>query len=166
MRGNLLIVSLFILSGCSTLKQSMTTASIIGGIAGGIAGGILSPNKPSILPNVVLFGALGAVAGGASAYYLHKSDPENWPLKPMMLESDQLQSNYSESPKENAGFNPILKLSQSKKYLVPTEPLPNELMGKVKKQYILEYESPEQTLQLEDKTLIIPPFKAWEHAYE
>ncbi len=166
MKVNGLIISLLVITGCSTLKQSLTTASILGGIAGGLAGGILSPNKASTLPNVVIFGALGAVAGSVSAYYLHKSDPENWPIEPMKLESDQLQSNYSESPKENAGFNPILELNQSKKYLVPTEPLPNELLGKVKKQYILEYESSEQTLQLGDKTLIIPPFKAWEHAYE
>jgi hypothetical protein len=166
MKVNGLIISLVVITGCSTLKQSLTTASILGGIVGGLAGGILSPNKASTIPNVVIFGALGAFAGGASAYYLHKSDPENWPIKPMILESDQLQSNYSEPKNEKIGFNPIFKLTPSKKYLVPTEPLPNELMGKVKKQYILEYESSEQTLQLEDKTLIIPPFKAWEHAYE
>lgn len=166
MRVKPLLVSLFFITGCSTLKQSMTTASILGGVAGGLAGGMLSPNKASVAPNAAVFGALGAIVGGASAYYLHKSDPENFPIEPMTLDSDKLQSNYSESSEENAGFTPVFKLNPSKKYLVPTEPLPDQLMGKVKKQYLIEYETPEQMIQLEGKTLIIPPFKAWEHSYE
>jgi hypothetical protein len=58
------------------------------------------------------------------------------------------------------GFKPV------KKYEVPQEKLPNELMGKVKKQYIIEYEAEARTIELGNRTIQISPFKAWEHTYE
>ncbi len=53
-----------------------------------------------------------------------------------------------------------------KKYEVPIEKLPESLQGKVKKQYLLEYESEAKTIQYQGKTIEIAPFKAYEHVYE
>jgi len=53
-----------------------------------------------------------------------------------------------------------------KKYDVPLEKLPENLKGKVKKQYLLEYETEGKTIQYEGRTIEISPFKAWEHVYE
>ena len=62
--------------------------------------------------------------------------------------------------KPEVNFKPI------KKYEVPLEKLPKELEGKVKKQFILEYQSEAQTIEIGNRTIQISPFKAWEHIYE
>ena len=132
-------------------------------MAGGIGGGVLSPNKASVVPNVLLFTAIGAAAASAGSYYLYRSNPENWELPPMKLETEE-RKNFNKE--EVNPFNPIINLKNEKKYAVPVEPLPENLRGKVKKQYLLEYYTPEQTMQVGDKTLLISPIKAWEHHYE
>jgi hypothetical protein len=62
--------------------------------------------------------------------------------------------------KPEVNFKPI------KKYEVPLEKLPPQLQGKVKKQFIIEYESGARTLEIGNRTIQISPFKAWEHVYE
>jgi hypothetical protein len=61
---------------------------------------------------------------------------------------------------------PEVNFKPVKKYEVPLEKLPTELEGKVKKQFIIEYESDARTLEIDNRTIQISPFKAWEHVYE
>ena len=61
---------------------------------------------------------------------------------------------------------PEVTFKPVKKYEVPMEKLPKELEGKVKKQYIIEYEAQARTINLGNRTIEISPFKALEHVYE
>lgn len=63
-------------------------------------------------------------------------------------------------------IRPEVNFKPLKKFEVPLEQLPPELQGKVKKQFIIEYESEGRTLEIDNRTIEISPFKAWEHVYE
>ena len=41
-----------------------------------------------------------------------------------------------------------------------------KLKGKVKKQYVIKYQSKERYLNKGNKTFYIPPFQIYEHSYE
>ena len=165
-----LMFSLF-LSGCSSLRGSISTGSIIGGSLGAMSGMVFSPNKESRNGNALIFGSLGAGAGALLAHYLYTSDPENKDLKQMMIPDDPLKKKGEEVPlfdfsPELKNMKPELSFKPIKKYEVPIEKLPESLQGKVKKQYLLEYESEAKTIQYQGKTIEISPFKAYEHVYE
>jgi hypothetical protein len=165
-----LMFSLFF-SGCSSLRGSITTGSIIGGSLGAMSGVVFSPNKESRNGNALIFGALGAGAGALLAHYLYTNDPENKDLKQMMIPDDPLKKKGEEVPlfdfsPELKNMKPELSFKPIKKYEVPIEKLPESLQGKVKKQYLLEYESEAKTIQYQGKTIEISPFKAYEHVYE
>ncbi len=88
----------------------------------------------------------------------------------MMIPNDPLKKNsevplFDFSP-ELKNIKPELSFKPVKKYEVPIEKLPESLQGKVKKQYLLEYESEAKTIQYQGKTIEISPFKAYEHVYE
>ncbi|AUN97631.1 hypothetical protein C0V70_05780 [Bacteriovorax stolpii] len=171
MRISLISLILVLLTGCSSLRGSLSTGAIIGGSLGAMSGMVFSPNKESRNGNALIFGALGAGAGALLANYLYTSDPENRDLKQMMIPDDPLKKKSEEVPlfdftPELQNIKPELSFKPVKKYEVPIEKLPDELKGKVKKQYLLEYETEAKTIQYQGKTIEISPFKAYEHVYE
>ena len=158
-------------SGCSTLRGSISVGGIIGGTLGAMSGAIFSPNKDSVPGNALVFGAMGAGAGALMANYLYTNDPENRDLKQMMVPELAPINKKEEAPlfdfhPELKNIKPDLSFKPVKKYEVPIEKLPDNLQGKVKKQYLMEYESEGKTIQYEGKTIDIGPFKAYEHVYE
>lgn len=163
----------FLLMGlysCSSLKKTMVASALVGGTIGGIGGAIFSPNKESVSGNAFIFSLVGAGLGMVGGYLLH-DDPEDQKLQKTMILDEEKKINQKEVPlfdfsPELKGIKPEVNFKPVKKYEVPTEKLPPELNGKVKKQYVLEYESPSQTLRVGNKTIEISPFKAWEHVYE
>jgi hypothetical protein len=167
----LMILLLTQSSGCSSLRGSLITGTLIGGSIGSMGGAVFSPNKPSQLGNAFVFGAIGAGVGALLGHYFYSSDPENRDLKQMLLDNDSDHGRKREVPLFD--FNPDLKnirpdvsFKPVKKYEVPLEKLPKDLEGKVKKQFLLEYQTEGKTIQYEGRTIEIAPFKAWEHVYE
>lgn len=166
----LIISSTILLSGCSSLRGSITVGSIIGGTLGAMSGVVFSPNKESRNGNALIFGTVGAASGALLSHYFYTNDPENRDLKQMMIPNDPLKKNtevplFDFNP-ELKNIKPELSFKPVKKYEVPIEKLPESLQGKVKKQYLLEYESEAKTIQYQGKTIEIAPFKAYEHVYE
>jgi hypothetical protein len=169
MKINILVLSLVILlSSCSSLKRSMIGGALIGGIVGGSGGAIFTPDKYSRDKNAYLGGVLGAALGAGLVYLFHEG-PEKKTKPPMQLdgpiETHQEVPLFDFSP-ELKHIKPEVNFKPLKKYEVPLEKLPAELEGKVKKQFIIEYESEPRTLEINNRTIQIGPFKAWEHIYE
>jgi hypothetical protein len=174
MRTNLkafLLSSSFLITGCSSLKGTLITGSVLGGSIGAMSGIIFSPNKTSKPANALVFGVIGASLGALLGHYFYTNDPENRDLKQMIMDDDKKNNSKKEVPLFD--FNPDLKnikpditFKPVKKYEVPQEKLPKDLEGKVKKQFLLEYETEGKTIQYEGRTIEISPFKAWEHVYE
>ncbi len=171
-RNSLIIIltGTMLLSGCSSLRGSITVGSLIGGTLGAMSGVVFSPNKESRNGNALIFGTVGAASGALLSHYFYTNDPENRDLKQMMIPNDPLKKNtevplFDFSP-ELKNVKPELSFKPVKKYEVPIEKLPESLQGKVKKQYLLEYESEAKTIQYQGKTIEISPFKAYEHVYE
>jgi hypothetical protein len=165
MKVSLLI--LLLCTSCSSLNRSMITGALVGGVVASIGGAVFSPNPESIDKNAYLFGVVGAGAGAAAGYLLFE-DPKK-PKPPMML--DEPMQTHQEVPlfdfsPELGKVKPEVSFKPVKRYEVPQEKLPKELEGKVKKQYIIEYEAEARTIEIDNRTIQISPFKAWEHAYE
>jgi len=163
-----LLAILLVCSSCSTLKKSLTSGALIGGLVGGTGGAVFSPDEQSTNKNAYLGGMLGAVAGAGLAYLLF-DDPKKKIKESMLL--DGPMQNHKEVPlfdfsPELKNIKPEVNFKPVKKYEVPQEKLPKELEGKVKKQFILEYQSEAQTIEIGNRTIQISPFKAWEHIYE
>jgi hypothetical protein len=161
------------ITSCSNLKRSIVTSSLIGIVAGSVGGHIFSPSKNDQAKNAFLFGSLGAAVGAGLAYGFHEKPLSQRKLKQMLIEErkEVMRKEASELPLFD--FSPELKKMRPKvdfkpvsKFAVPLKDLPPELKGKVKKQYIIEYESEAKTLKIGNKTFEISPFKAWEHVYE
>ncbi len=167
MKCSLLIV-LFFLSSCSTFKKSIGAGAIVGGLVGGTGGAVFSPDQYSRDKNAYMGSVIGALAGAGLAYLLH-DEPKKKTVSPMLLdEPTQLHKEvplFDFSP-ELKHIRPEVNFKPVKKYEVPLEKLPTELEGKVKKQFIIEYESDSRTLEIDNRTIQISPFKAWEHVYE
>jgi hypothetical protein len=167
----LLITTSLLCSSCSSLRGTLITGSIIGGSIGAMSGVVFSPNKASTPGNALIFGTIGAGLGALLGHYFYTNDPENRDLKQMILPDDKQKNSKTEVPLFD--FNPDLKnirpdvtFKPVKKYEVPMEKLPKNLEGKVKKQFLMEYETEGKTIQYEGRTIEIAPFKAWEHVYE
>lgn len=165
---SLLVILSFGVS-CSTLNKSMIAGGLIGGILGSVGGMMFSPDPSSESRNAYMFGVLGAGLGGAAGYSLY-DDPLKAKLQSPMLTGDEYEEKkelplFDFSP-ELKDIKPEVNFKPIKKYEVPQEKLPKELEGKIKKQYIIEYESQGQTLELGNRTIEVSPFKAWEHVYE
>ncbi len=163
-----LLIFLTLFTSCSTLKRSVISGSLIGAVTGGTGGAVFSPNEESTNKNAYLGSLLGAVAGAGLAYLMHEK-PKKKEGKSMLLDEPTL--NHKEVPlfdfsPELKNIKPEVNFKPIKKYEVPTEKLPKELEGKVKKQFIIEYQSDSQTLEIGNRTIQISPFKAWEHVYE
>ena len=163
-----ILIVLILCSSCSTLKKSVTSGALIGGLVGGTGGAVFSPDRESIDKNAYLGGVIGAIAGAGIAYLIHDK-PQKKVKESMLL--DQPIQNHKEVPlfdfsPELKHIKPEVNFKPIKKYEVPLEKLPKELEGKVKKQFILEYQSEAQTIEVGNRTIQISPFKAWEHVYE
>ena len=163
-----ILIVILLLSSCSTLKRSMISGALVGGLAWASGGAIFSPDTYSRDKNAYVGGVIGAVAGAGIAYLLHDG-PEKKLKAPMLLdEPTQIHKEvplFDFSP-ELKHIRPEVNFKPVKKYEVPLEKLPPELEGKVKKQFIIEYESDSRTLEIDNRTIQISPFKAWEHIYE
>ncbi|MBL7665286.1 MAG: hypothetical protein JNM93_09140 [Bacteriovoracaceae bacterium] len=163
---NLLLILL--LASCSTLKKGLIAGASIGLVAGAAGGSIYSPDEASRDKNAYLFGVIGAIAGAGLAYYL-QDDEKKKSNVPMLL--DEPAQTHQELPlfdfsPELKSVKPEVSFKPVKRYEVPQERLPKELEGKVKKQFIIEYEAEARTIDLGNRTIQISPFKAWEHSYE
>ena len=165
---NLILISVLLCS-CSSLNKSMIAGSLVGGLVGSVGGMMFAPERGSEAKNAYVFGVIGALAGGAAGYSLYDD-----PLRPRdnaSLFGDQSKENLQELPlfeftPDLKDVKPQVNFKPLKKYEVPQEKLPLELQGKVKKQYIIEYQSESQTLEVGNRTIEVSPFKAWEHVYE
>lgn len=175
MRTNaiLFLLAVFI-SGCSGLRGTLITGSVLGGSLGAMSGVVFSPNQESKAGNALIFGAIGAGVGALIGHYFYTNDPENRDLKQMLYEKDLKGTGQNQTKDvglfdfapELKNIKPDVSFKPVKKYDVPLEKLPDNLKGKVKKQYLLEYETEGKTIQYEGRTIEIAPFKAWEHVYE
>lgn len=163
-----LFILLIFLTSCSTMKNSIISGAVVGGVVGAGGGALYSPNRDSQNQNAYLFGIVGSLIGAGISYYFFKEDR---PAKPTQLMTEDSNSNLKELPlfdfsPELKNLKPEVNFKPVKKYEVPLEALPPELVGKAKKQYIIEYESPEKTIEIDNRTIEVGPFKAWEHVYE
>lgn len=161
-------ICLLICSSCSSLNRSVVVGALVGSVVGSVGGAVFSPDEMSRDKNAYLFGVMGAAAGAASGYALY-DDPKKKTAAPMML--DEPIQTHQEVPlfdfsPELKHMKPEVNFRPVKKYEVPQEKLPKELEGKVKKQFIIEYEAEARTLNIDNRTIQISPFKAWEHSYE
>lgn len=158
---------LLCLCSCSTLKRSMVTGTVIGAGVGAGGGYTFSPDKESQGKNTYLFGIVGALVGAGVAYLLDDNKPIV--TNPMILPSTEVVKNplplFDFSP-DLKGISPEVNFKPLSKFEVPTQKLPKELEGKVKKQFVIEYEAPEQVINVGKRTINVGPFKAWEHVYE
>lgn len=161
------LILLMLCASCSSLNRSMVIGALVGSAVGSIGGAVFSPNEESLSQNAYMFGVIGAGAGAAAGYALY-DDPRK-PVSPMLL--DEPAQTHQEVPlfdfsPELKEVRPEVNFKPVKKYEVPQEKLPPELEGKVKKQIIIEYEAEARTIELNNRTIQISPFKAWEHTYE
>lgn len=167
MRASFIILSL-VCTSCASLNKSILAGALIGGLAGSVGGVVFSPDPESRDKNAYLFGMLGAAAGAGTAYATW-ADPKAKPAPSMMLdETSPIQQEiplFDFSP-ELKHIKPEVTFRPVKKYEVPQEKLPKELEGKVKKQYVIEYEADAKTIEIDNRTIQISPFKAWENTYE
>ncbi len=164
----LLLIVMFS-TGCSTLKKTIITTSFTGAAIGGAGGAIFSPNRDSVSKNAFIFSLLGAGIGALGGYLMHDRPISQKKLKNMLLDDEKKIPqeiplfDFSEELKK---LKPKVTFKPVKKYQVPLKKLPKELQGKVKKQFIMEYQSEAQTIKIGNRTFQISPFKAWEHIYE
>lgn len=163
--ASLLILTL---SSCSTMERSVLAGAMTGGTLGASGGAVFSPNEEDKDKNAYLFGVLGAALGAGVAYLLWDKPTPQKMQAPMMLDEPPERKElplFDFSP-ELENVRPEVSFRPTSKYEVPLADLPPELEGKVKKQYIIEYEAEARTINLGNRTIEISPFKAWEHVYE
>jgi len=76
LKALILPVVVFVASGCATITRPRVQWGMgIGATAGAIGGAVFSPNDASRGTNAVVFGAVGAVAGGLLGYLTEPKAP-------------------------------------------------------------------------------------------
>ena len=161
------LINIFVvlsLVGCSSLKKTLIYTSLAGGIAGASAGMLLSPDKKSKGANVAVFGLIGAGVAALTGYALYKDDPRNYKLKNMLRDKKELDPNLIELGLGDLKID--ANLERKKIYKVPVTDLPNALVGKVNKQYLIKYQSKERHIKKGHKTYYVPAFDIYEHSYD
>lgn len=160
-----IILFLFLLTSCSTLKKTLVYSSLAGGMAGATSGVMLSPNQESKGANAALFGVIGAGVAALAGYILYKDDPSNYKLKNMLLPKEK-EFNPGEIDIGLGNLNIQANLEKSVGYKVPLKELPEKLKGKVNQQYLIKYQSKERYVKNGNKTFYIPAFEIYEHSYD
>jgi uncharacterized membrane protein YeaQ/YmgE (transglycosylase-associated protein family) len=162
------------LSSCSSLNTTLIYGSLGGAAVGGVAGHTFSPDKESDVFNTVVGGAIGAFVGAGVAYLLRADDPDNQEMK-QMIRRDKRDKDSKRSYQDEDAFKPseedfgfqLIKPSQSKSYIVPSEKLPDNLKDKIKKQIITEHIIKERIEKKEGgKTIVYPESKVYEYDYQ
>lgn len=146
-----------------------------GGALGASGGAVFSPSDEDRDKNAYLFGVLGALLGAGVGYLLY-DEPQNNKLQSPMLLEDVPKERFEQTHKEElplfdfapelAEVRPEVNFKPVGRYEVPLKEVPPELEGKVRQQYIIEYEAEARTIELDNRTIEISPFKAWEVIYE
>ena len=158
--NKLLLVFMIIISGCSSLKRTMLATGVVGGVIGGLGGATFSPNEESLAQNTYAFSILGAITGAGLTYLLREKSREAKVQKSLLLDSESSINKdiplFDFAP-ELKGIKPEVSFKPVSKYEVPLEKLPKELEGKVKKQYIIEYEAKSRTLNAVSYTHLTLP---------
>ena len=162
MKYGLIFILLTTLS-CSSLKKTLIYSGLSGGITGAIGGAALSPNIESRRANAAVFGLVGAIIAASAGYALYRDDPRNYKLKNMLMDEKPADPNLVKLDLD--GLNLNANLNQQEMYQVPLKKLPNELKGKVDKQYLIKYQSKERYIKKGNKTFYIPSFYIYQHAY-
>lgn len=152
------------LSSCSSMKKTIIYSSLSGGLAGAAAGYTLSPDKESQGANAAIFGVLGAGLSALIGYALFEDDPRNQKLNHLLEDNKDLNPNSLGLDLGNLKIE--ANLTNEGLYKTPSIELPDELKGKIKKQYVIKYESKERYLHKGSKTYYVPSFKIFEHAYD
>lgn len=168
MRTLFIILTIFSLSSCSSLKKTLVYSALAGGMTGAAAGVLLSPDKDSQGANAAVFGLIGAGVLALGGYALYQEDPRNYPLNQMLMEKPQVKSAPIDPNQLELGLGPIkidASLDKSEAYQVPVKELPDALKGKVGKQYLIKYESKERYINQGGKTFYVPSFNVYEHSY-
>lgn len=162
----LVLLVLVLSSSCSSLKKTIVYSALAGGMTGVAAGTLLSPDKQSKGANAAIFGLVGAGLAALSGYALYQDDPRNYKLQNMLLDPDK---KAPIDPNEiELGLGPLkidANLEKQEAYQVPIKDLPEQLKGKVNKQYLIKYQSKERYVKNGAKTFYIPAFDVYEHAY-
>jgi len=168
-KNSLLILMIGLFHSCSTLNRSVLTGALAGGTLGASGGAVFSPSPNDRDKNTYIFGVLGSVLGAGIAYLLW-DDPKPQKIQTPMIMDDHLPPKaelplFDFAP-ELENVRPEVTFRPLSKFEVPVADLPPELQGKVKKQFIIEYEADARTINIGNRTIEISPFKAWEHVYE
>jgi len=147
------------------MKKTIVYSSLVGGMAGATAGALLSPDKASQGANAAVFGLIGAGLATLTGYALYQDDPRNYKLKNMLLpEGKPVNPNEVDIGLGNIRIQANLEKQEG--YQVPLKDLPEALKGKVKKQYLIKYQSKERYVKNGNKTFYIPAFEIYEHSYD
>ena len=160
-----ILILLLFLCSCSSMKRTILYSSLAGGMAGATAGALLSPDKESTGFNTAIFGLTGAAVTALAGYMMYEDDPRNKKLKNMLMPDGE---------KKRPGMVEIdlgdlkieAQMDKKEAYKVPLKKLPEALRGKVKKQYLIKYESKERYINSGSKTFYIPAFEIYEHSYD
>ncbi len=167
-------LSLLIIS-CSTVKRSEFYGGLAGAFLGGSVGAMIGNHlSPKGKINQQLNAALGATFGVATGGYIgakagrffYGENPENRELSQMLRQETRDVSVMNlgigdQDIKINADIVP------SKKYLIPTLQIPQNIQDKMKRPVVIEHKVKEKFIQLpNNKTLYVPEFSVLEQTYE
>lgn len=160
------ILCLFLCS-CSSMKKTLIYSAMAGGATGATAGAVLSPNNESRGANAAVFGLLGAGVAALAGYALYQDDPRNYKLDNMLMDEKETKVPYNPNEIEIGlgNLNIDANLDKKEAYKVPVKELPEQLKGKVNRQYLIKYQSKERYVKKGSKTFYIPAFDVYEHAY-
>ena len=162
-----IILLIFFLTSCSTLKRqqlfSGITGTLIGGSIGAMVGKSLSPNQRSDQLNMILGGSIGAVVGTTAGvvlgtYFWHE-DPTNIPMENMMI-----KETLAKNPPPETKYK--ILLPQNLKQIPLEGELPPSLKGKVKKGHVMTFEVPEYEEESEQGIIYHEAHQAFQYTIE
>lgn len=159
-----IILSLYTLTSCSSLRKQVTYSSISGALLGGVVGKELSPNKESDGFNTIIGAASGAVLAGVLGYFLYEDGNPTKGLEPEKVENNTnvlgLSNFFTESELQETSID-----SSN----VESRPLGNAEADKLRSlgvrpviPYYKEYQTKKKVILKGDKKIIIPGYKVYE----
>lgn len=158
------IMSLYLLTSCSSLKKQVTYSSIAGSFLGGVVGKELSPNKESDPFNTVIGAVSGAVIAGTIGYLLYEDGNPTKNLTPVdvkNLESVRSLDEYflEEGFKEVNIPNSNIKVKEMTSKDIETL---KKLGVRPVVPYFKEYQTENRVIMKGDKKIVIPAHKVYE----